>query len=176
MKNNVIEVNSDELISKYHAHSLKKIEGALASLKVLACCDNSIKSQIFPLLLSAYTNLSNILWALSFQNDGNSDEHKDAEEMSEDVYTSLAYYVEGAIPNITYKERKKLPSTDFVDIKRRSFPINNPDSVRRAVNSWGRYKGDMSFEEFKKRLIEIAKRKGPEYVAQLPEEWKKDLK
>ena len=71
---------------------------------------------------------------------------------------------------ISYKERKNAPSTDFVDEKNRSFPIRKAEDIPAAVHSWGRYKGNMSFEEFKKRLTDIAKRKG--WESHLPKDWK----
>ena len=67
--------------------------------------------------------------------------------------------------------RDQLPASDFVDSKKRAFPITTPKDVGDAVSSWGRYKGSMTFEQFKRRLTAIAKRKGASFVAQLPKEW-----
>lgn len=77
---------------------------------------------------------------------------------------------------LTTKERKDMPSSDFAihEDGENKFPItSNPDSIRQAVTSWGRYKGKVSFETFKKNVIKIAKRKG--ITSGLPEEWKKEL-
>jgi hypothetical protein len=73
----------------------------------------------------------------------------------------------------TVAEREELKDSDFVipEGPTRSFPIVSPDDVRKAVSSWGRAKTSISFEEFKRRLIRIAKRKGAEFVARLPKEW-----
>ena len=71
--------------------------------------------------------------------------------------------------NISTKERNSISDEDFVDSKNRAFPINKAADVPAAVHSWGRYKGPMSFEAFKARLIQIAKRKG--FEGSLPKEW-----
>jgi hypothetical protein len=73
----------------------------------------------------------------------------------------------------TQAERDELKDSDFVipEGATRSFPIVSPDDVRKAVSSWGRAKTSISFDEFKRRLIRIAKRKGAEFVARLPKEW-----
>src|ERR1035441_8930346 len=75
---------------------------------------------------------------------------------------------------ISKEERDKAKDSDFVDSERRSFPIIKSGDVKAAVHSWGRYKGSMSFEEFKAKLTRIAHRKG--FENELPDEWKNDTK
>ncbi len=73
--------------------------------------------------------------------------------------------------NITTKERDAAKDSDFVIPENRSFPILKPADVPAAVHSFGRSKSGISFEEFKKRVERIAKRKG--FESSLPKEWKK---
>jgi hypothetical protein len=74
-------------------------------------------------------------------------------------------------------DRDALDDSDFVivegsgDDKKRAFPIVTPADVEDAVQSWGRYKGPTTFEEFKSKLIAMAKKKGPKFVAELPDSW-----
>jgi hypothetical protein len=67
-------------------------------------------------------------------------------------------------------DRDKLEPGDFVlpDEGDGKFPVVTPADVSDAVLSWGRYKGDTSFEEFKSKLTALCKRKGPAFVAELP--------
>ncbi len=69
------------------------------------------------------------------------------------------------------KKRSKLKDSDFLDPKRRSFPVMSAQDVKDAVSSWGRYKGSMSFDEFKAKLIRRAKKIGAETA--LPKSWTK---
>lgn len=69
-------------------------------------------------------------------------------------------------------DRDKLEDSDFVLQDERKFPIVTPKDVADAVSSWGRYKGPASFESFKRKLTALAKRKGDEFVARLPADWK----
>lgn len=71
--------------------------------------------------------------------------------------------------DISYKERKHLKSGQFLDPARRSFPIENCKDVAAAVHAWGRYRGSMSFEEFKAKLT----RKAHALGCSLPEKWTK---
>jgi hypothetical protein len=64
-----------------------------------------------------------------------------------------------------------MPAGDFVIPETRNFPVVTPDDIPAAVSSWGRYTGDVSFDEFKRRLIALAKRKGSAFVDALPAEW-----
>ena len=70
------------------------------------------------------------------------------------------------------KKRSELKDSDFIDPKRRSFPVMTCQDVSDAVSAWGRYKGSMTFEEFKSKLTRRAKSIGCE--GSLPEKWKKD--
>lgn len=68
--------------------------------------------------------------------------------------------------------RSELDDADFVDPERRAFPIMTRQDVRDAVSSWGRYRGPLTFEEFKRRLIRLAKRKG--LADALPAAWREE--
>lgn len=69
-------------------------------------------------------------------------------------------------------DRDKLPAEDFIDPKGRRDPIVTPKDVEDAVSSYGRNDPKIPMEQFRSRLEEIAKRKGPEFVSALPKEWK----
>ena len=84
---------------------------------------------------------------------------------------NVIFEVDITARTIKKSERDNANSSDFVDPKRRAFPILKPEDIPAAVHSWGRYRGSMSFEEFKSRLIRIAKRKG--WESHLPKEWNK---
>ena len=71
-------------------------------------------------------------------------------------------------------ERKKLKDSDFVFSDERAFPVMTAKDVKDAVSSWGRYRGGKSFEEFKRRLTALAKRKG--LTSSLPKEWSQSVK
>ena len=76
-------------------------------------------------------------------------------------------------------DRDKLKASDFVFGDERKFPVVTPKDVKDAVNSWGRYKGTKTFEQFKKRLKALCTRKGKKFVDALPDKWedkKKDVK
>jgi hypothetical protein len=77
--------------------------------------------------------------------------------------------------NTTPAQREEMPAGDFVIPETRNFPIVTPGDIDAAVSSWGRYRGDVSFETFKARLIELAKAKGEEFVARLPQAWKDEM-
>lgn len=70
------------------------------------------------------------------------------------------------------KKRSNLKDSDFLDSKKRSFPVMSCQDVRDAVSSWGRYTGSMTFEDFKGKLTRRAKTLGCE--ASLPKKWKKE--
>jgi len=69
------------------------------------------------------------------------------------------------------KKRSDLKDEDFLDPKNRSFPVVNCKNVKAAISTWGLYKGEMSFETFKKRLIKKAKKIKCE--SSLPKSWSK---
>jgi 2'-5' RNA ligase len=66
-------------------------------------------------------------------------------------------------------KRADLPPSAFIDPRRRSFPVMTAQDVRDAVSSWGRYRGPLSFAEFKRRLIRRARAIGA--GAALPQAW-----
>ena len=68
--------------------------------------------------------------------------------------------------DISYKERNS-PKEYFLDEQRKSFPIMNCQDVKAAVHAWGRYKGSMSFEQFKAKLT----RRAHELGCSLPDKW-----
>jgi hypothetical protein len=72
------------------------------------------------------------------------------------------------------KKRSELKDSDFMDPKRRSFPVMSCQDVRDAVSAWGRYTGSMTFDEFKDKLTRRAKSLGCE--ASLPAKWKEESK
>lgn len=72
------------------------------------------------------------------------------------------------------KKRSALKDSDFLDPKRRSFPVMSCKDVKDAVSAWGMYKGSMSFEQFKEKLTRRAKKLGCE--TSLPAKWKGESK
>lgn len=65
-------------------------------------------------------------------------------------------------------------ATDYAG-KDKSFPISVPEDVHKAAMAMGRAGSDnYSTDELKSRIIAIAKRRGPEFVAQLPKMWQPD--
>ena len=69
-------------------------------------------------------------------------------------------------------DRDKIPAEDFAG-KNRSFPIVSPSDVADAASSIGRAGADnYSSDQLKSNIIRIAKKKGQEFVDQLPESWK----
>jgi len=68
------------------------------------------------------------------------------------------------------KKRDALKDSDFLDSKKRSFPVMSCRDVKDAVSSWGRYTGSMTFDIFKERLMRKAKSLGCE--ASIPKKWK----
>lgn len=66
------------------------------------------------------------------------------------------------------------PDSDFADPEKRTGgPIKVPNDVHLVAQGIGRFKGD--HDAIKKRLIAIAKRKGPAFVAQLPQAWRDEM-
>jgi hypothetical protein len=72
--------------------------------------------------------------------------------------------------DIPQGERDKLSESDFAG-PNRSFPIAAPEDVSAASSSLGRAKGDRM--KIKAKIISIAYHKGDDYVAQLPDMWKR---
>lgn len=77
----------------------------------------------------------------------------------------------------TYKGQKRsdLKDSDFLFPETRSFPIVSPRDIPDAISNFGRMKGQMSYDAFLSKLYKMAKRKGPEFVAALPEATKEKL-
>lgn len=72
-------------------------------------------------------------------------------------------------------DRDKIPGADFAG-RGRSFPIVTPGDVSDAASSIGRAGSDnYSSDELKHRIISIARRKGPSFVAELPDSWKEEM-
>lgn len=70
-------------------------------------------------------------------------------------------------------DRDKIPAADFAG-RDRSFPIVTPGDVSDAASSIGRAGADnYSSDELRRRITSIAHRKGPQFVAELPESWQK---
>jgi hypothetical protein len=68
-------------------------------------------------------------------------------------------------------DRDKIPAADFAG-RNRSFPIVTPGDVSDAASSIGRAGSDnYSSDQLKANIIRIARRKGPSFVAQLPDSW-----
>lgn len=68
-------------------------------------------------------------------------------------------------------DRDKIPTEDFADPEHRAFPIVTPKDVADiAPNLNHDIKGDP--EKIKQRAMAIARRKGPEFEAKIPDSWK----
>jgi len=68
-------------------------------------------------------------------------------------------------------DRDKLEDSDFVFPDERKFPVVKPGDVADAVSSWGRYKGEKTFEQFRSRLKALCARKGGPFEKALPDAW-----
>lgn len=90
------------------------------------------------------------------------------DKKSEKTYAQL---LNEAAERYAGKKRGELKDSDFLDPKRRSFPVMSAQDVKDAVSSWGRYKGSMTFDEFKAKLTGRAKKIGAESA--LPKSWTK---
>jgi len=77
----------------------------------------------------------------------------------------------------TYKGTKRgdLKDSDFLFPETRSFPIVTPRDIPDAISNFGRMKGPMSYDAFLAKLYKFAKKKGPEFVAALPQATKDKL-
>jgi hypothetical protein len=70
--------------------------------------------------------------------------------------------------------REDVPDEDHAG-KNRSFPIVTPGDVSDAASSLGRAgKDNYSIDKIKANIIAIARRKGPKFVAQLPQNWQEE--
>lgn len=93
------------------------------------------------------------------------------------IFNDMQEALEADASQKTYKGKKRseLKDSDFLFPETRSFPIVSPQDVPDAISNFGRMKGKMSYESFLDKLYKMAKRKGPEFVAALPESTKKQL-
>jgi phage head maturation protease len=72
-------------------------------------------------------------------------------------------------------DRDKIPDGDFAG-RNRSFPIVTPGDVSDAAASIGRAGPDNhSHDQIKRNIIQIARRKGPQHEAQLPQKWRDEM-
>jgi hypothetical protein len=98
-------------------------------------------------------------------------------------YTPRGRYAEGdnvedqeldelitTLRSIPQDVRDKMPKEDFAG-PNESFPIEQPVDVHDAAQALGRAKGDRA--SIKRKIIGIAYRKGADFVAQLPDDWKR---
>jgi len=94
-----------------------------------------------------------------------------------DILNGIKQSIETEAAQKTYKGKKRseLKDTDFLFPETRSFPIVSPTDIPDAISNFGRMKGQMSYEAFLKKLYDMAKRKGPEFVAALPKATKEKL-
>lgn len=93
---------------------------------------------------------------------------KESQKMYEQAYAAQKYF--GG------KKRKDLKDSDFLFPQDRSFPIVTPQDVPDAVSNFGRKKGNMSYEDFKKKLVNFTRKKGKDFVAALPDTIKEEYK
>lgn len=93
------------------------------------------------------------------------------------IFNEMQEALEADASQKTYKGKKRsaLKDSDFLFPETRSFPIVSPQDVPDAISNFGRMKGQMSYEAFLDKLYKLVKRKGPEFVAALPESTKKQL-
>ncbi len=125
-------------------------------------------------------NLQDFLDTLARMFGYSRDESEDAvEEVIEDIVEESANMpmddnMDSKV-EMTAEQRDALPDADFAIPSSRNFPVASPEDIADAVASWGRYRGDVSFETFKRNLIAIARRKGEEYVGMLPQSWKDEM-
>lgn len=68
-------------------------------------------------------------------------------------------------------DRDKLPDSDFADPKNRKYPIVSPSDVSDAAGLAGHAADPTAVRQ---RIISIAHRKGPSFVAELPDSWTKE--
>ena len=91
------------------------------------------------------------------------------------IYTFLNSISEAAQKTYKGTKRSDLKDSDFLFPETRSFPIVSPQDIPDAISNFGRMKGNMSYDAFLKKLYNMAKRKGPEFVAALPKATKDKL-
>lgn len=93
-----------------------------------------------------------------------------------DILNSIKQEIsEAAQKTYQGKKRSELKDSDFLFPETRSFPIVTPQDIPDAISNFGRMKGAMSYEAFLRKLYNMAKRKGPAFVAALPEASRQQL-
>jgi hypothetical protein len=92
-----------------------------------------------------------------------------------EILSDIQDSIEAAQKTYKGKKRSDLKDSDFLFPETRSFPIVSPSDVPDAISNFGRMKGQMSYDVFIKKLYNMAKRKGPEFVAALPKATKDKL-
>lgn len=114
-------------------------------------------------------------WVISDQtleeNDSEDGLQPESEDSAETESDSLEDDMKAVLSSA---QRNKLPDSDFVIPEDRAFPVMDASDVKDAVSSWGRYRGKITFDVFKERLIKLAKRKGLEKA--LPMSWMESKK
>jgi len=97
-------------------------------------------------------------------------------ERIRDILNSVNETVSDATQK-TYKGQKRsdLKDSDFLFPATRSFPIVSPQDIPDAISNFGRMKGQMSYDAFLKKLYNMAKRKGPAFIAAFPKATKNKL-
>ncbi len=172
MKENIIKIDLKEAKIKNTLNKLGQIQADLQVISPNLIYDKS-GDEVAQLENSGSAATPDIVSLLSAIHDATcsllcrlipnwGEEDTDTDEM-------MAKYKEIVARKISTKERKDAKDSDFVIPENRSFPILKPADVPAAVHSFGRSKSGVSFEEFKKRLTRIAKRKG--FESSLPKEW-----
>lgn len=91
------------------------------------------------------------------------------------LLNSLQNNIQSAQKTYKGQKRSELKDSDFLFPATRSFPIVSPQDVPDAISNFGRMKGNMSYNTFIKKLYDMCKRKGPEFVAALPKATKDKL-
>lgn len=75
---------------------------------------------------------------------------------------------------VSYKERHS-PTTKYIDEKNKSFPIRKGHEctdLEAASRAFGRYKGSMSHDTFKAKVLRMMK----EHSCPIPKTWEKEDK
>lgn len=91
------------------------------------------------------------------------------------IYSILKSITEAAQKTYKGKKRSDLKDSDFLFPQTRSFPIVTPQDIPDAISNFGRMKGNMSYDAFLKKLYNMAKKKGPEFISAIPDASKEKL-
>lgn len=94
---------------------------------------------------------------------------------SNDILNGIKGYISQSVEKFGGKKRSELKDSDFLFPETKSFPIVTPADIPDAISNFGRMKDKMSYDAFLKKLYNMAKRKGPEFVAALPKATKDKL-